>query len=70
MCSISGIHVSTIGHGVNKFGFDKNGVLYFNVGSNTNAGVVAVDIGILEDFRISAVILSTPIMNPRFNGKI
>lgn len=67
---ISGIPVSAFDHAVNKLIFDDDGVLYFSVGSNTNAGIPSQLTQDLEDSRLSGAILRAPVMDPNFKGKI
>ncbi|MBD2358949.1 DUF4347 domain-containing protein [Tolypothrix sp. FACHB-123] len=67
---ISGIGVSNHDHGVNGLEFDNNGDLYILVGSNTNAGITANEIGGVPESYFTAAMLKAEITKPNFNGKI
>ncbi|MBD2219463.1 DUF4347 domain-containing protein [Calothrix sp. FACHB-1219] len=67
---ISGIGVSNHDHGVNGLEFDNKGDLYILVGSNTNAGITANEIGGVPESYFTAAMLKAEITKPDFNGKI
>ncbi|BAY61499.1 hypothetical protein NIES22_15640 [Calothrix brevissima NIES-22] len=67
---ISGIGVSNHDHGVNGLEFDNKGDLYIVVGSNTNAGITASEIGGVPESPFTAAMLKAEITKPNFNGKI
>lgn len=67
---ISGLPVSNHDHGVNNLLFDDDGILHFQVGAATNAGVQAVTIGGLDESPLSAASLVADIFAPQFNGTV
>ncbi|MBD2194373.1 MULTISPECIES: DUF4347 domain-containing protein [Calothrix] len=67
---ISGIGVSNHDHGVNGLEFDNKGDLYIVVGSNTNAGITADEIGGVPESYFTAAMLKAEITKANFNGKI
>ncbi|BAY25920.1 peptidase-like protein [Calothrix sp. NIES-2100] len=67
---ITGIGVSNHDHGVNGLEFDNDGNLYITVGSNTNAGITADEIGGVPESPFTAAMLKAEITKSNFNGKI
>lgn len=67
---ITGLPVSDHDHGVNGMVFDNDGVLHFQVGGFTNAGVKNQVLGGLDANPLSGASLVAAINEPGFNGNI
>jgi len=69
---ITGLPISDHDHGINALEFGDNGELYFNIGSNTNAGLPGQLTGkqVQRETGLSAATLVAHLAMPNFDGTI
>ncbi len=67
---VTGLPVSNHDHGVNGIDFDRNGDLYVNIGSNTNAGIPDCASGGLPESPLSGATLKVELSRADFNGAL
>jgi len=67
---ITGLPVSNHDHALNGIAFDNNGDLLISLGSETNAGVKALNSGDLPESPFSAAVVKARLSKPGFNGAV